>query len=155
MKYIKFQEEKLFTKTIRIFRLFWLNLVILFLLSLFAMILAQFALSSFFAEKTGLFTLFFLLYLVFTFGSAFISLKTIKKSIMKDSYDKNALFIVYFISMLLVGLLFSGIFLIIEKTNPLLWFLKTSFLGIMLMIIYWCILAILFFSNKIYKKLNH
>ena len=155
MKCIKFEEEKLFSKTFKLLKVFWLDLLIILLISFAAMMLAQFSISSYFAKKTVLFILLFLFFIAFLCGSVFISMRFLKKIIKKHHYDKNSLFLTYFILMLATGLLFSGIFLTLEKKYPSIWFLKTSFLGIILMILFWVVLAIVWFSNNIFKKLNH
>lgn len=152
MEYIKFEEEHLISRTLNYFKQCWLHLLIFFIVSLAGMVFAQFTFSSYFAEKTGLFLVFFFLYLGSGIGSIFCSIKFIKKSIDKNCYDRNALLLIYFIQMFVVGLFFSALFLIVEKSVSSAWFLKTTFLSIALMITYWAVLAFVFFSRKFLKK---
>lgn len=148
------EEKQLFRRYSHFIKLYWFKLLVILMCSMVSMVSIHICIRAGYNNKTAI--LFLCLFgFVFTSAISFLlTTKIIKNAYLKSIFAGDVCFLVYFSLLFVSSVLFMILFLILEKNMPDLWFLKSTFIGILLMIIYWSGLAVLLVPNKISKFIS-
>lgn len=152
-KFTKFiEEQSLFRRYARFIKTFWLNLVLIIIFSFFNMVLMQIMVRAAYISKTLIFIFGFLsVFIIFGTCISF-SIRLIRKAQFKNIFEEDVSLLVFFTILFISCVLFMVLFLIFNQFAQKLWFLKSTFYGIMLMIFHWSTLAVLLLPNKLSRN---